>query len=87
MKELPEWKHYRTEIYTLYLGIAGDVICATQDSCSDKGITSDISLLSNTVCACAIFTVKLWNREQKQTKKKFARLGPYPYWMCTISIT
>ena len=49
MEELPELKHYRTEIYTLDLGIAGDVICATQDSCSGKGITSDISLLSNTV--------------------------------------
>jgi len=31
MEELPELKHYRTEIYTIDLGIAGDVICATQD--------------------------------------------------------
>jgi len=51
------------------------VICATPVFLSGKGVSSDISLLSNTICACAIFTVemtKLWNLVQK---KKFGSAG------------
>ena len=45
------------------------VICAAQVFLSGKGVTYDILLLSNTVCACAIFAVemtKLLNLVQKK---------------------